>query len=389
MTGILDFISGYYVVVPEEDARAASLFLNQDVRTWNARRKNGRFSCCVSSADYRRLTAMGAGNFFASAQGKGLPALIRRYRKRPGIPLGILIFCVILGMSTQFIWRIEVKGCETIDEKEVRELLGELGVSVGAYIPPLDCHKICNRYLYESDDVAWITVNMAGTTAYVELLERKSPEKTEESVHNDAVCNITAAKSGVVQRLEVYSGMAVVKPGDYVEKGQLLISGVVETRYAGYRVTGASGRVIAQTSDILEYTQPREVKIKSATGEIIRETQYEVFGKILNLTLKQWTLPEKYDIITKEEQVTLFGAVRLPVIKRVSTCSGWVWRDVTLTGEELSREAWSKMNALIRQRFAGADIISRVTEQYETEDGYSIVCEFICEEDIALASPYQ
>ena len=46
--------------------------------------------------------------------------------------------------------------------------------------------------------------------------------------NQETPCNIKAAFSGQILRIEVYEGTAVAKVGEAVVEGQLLISGMVE-----------------------------------------------------------------------------------------------------------------------------------------------------------------
>ena len=386
MTGFADYLWGYYILRLTDPARASTLILKYGIRTWDEKYKNGEFYLKVPKSDYLRLPEGEAEACIEIVKERGLLYLFKRYKKRPGIAVGALLFAAIMALSTLFIWRIEIKGIENVDEGELLDRLGVMGVKVGAYMPKLNCYEICNEFLIDADDIAWITVNLTGTTARVEIRERTDKGLREEWEFSDEPCNILAKRSGVVSRIELYSGRAAVKVGDYVNEGQLLITGVVQNGGVGLYVDAAKGRVYAQSSDIVEYVQPKTVKVKVASGEIIRQKEYEIFGKSINLGIKRWTLPEKYDIIKSEQNVILFDSVVLPIIEREITYAGYLYQSVTLEGDALRDEAVKGINALINERFAFADIISRTNTEELTEEGYRIVSEIVCEEQIGYQS---
>lgn len=386
MTGIADYLWGYYCLRLTDRSRAATLILNYGIRTWGEKYKKGEFYLKVPKSEYLRLPKSEAECCLEIVKERGLFYLFKRYKKRPGIAVGALIFAAVMALSTLFIWKIEIKGIENVDEGELLARLGERGVKVGAYMPKLNCYEICNEFLIDADDIAWITVNLMGTTARVEIREREGKSQREEWEFSDEPCNILAKRSGVVSRIELYSGRSAVKVGDYVNEGQLLITGVVESGGVGLYVDAAKGRVYAQSSDIVEYIQPKTVKVKIASGEIIRQKEYELFGKSINLGIKRWTLPEKYDIIKSEQNVILFDRVILPIIKRNITYAGYTYRTVTLEGDALRDEAVKGINAMINERFSSADIISRIDTEELTDEGYRITSEIVCEEQIGYQS---
>ena len=104
---------------------------------------------------------------------KGIPSYIIRYRKRWGLALGIIIFSVVSLISGRYIWSFEVKGNSTVSDAEIIELLDELGCSVGTRISGIDFDMLHNDFLLRSDDISWISVNMDGTKANVEVREVK------------------------------------------------------------------------------------------------------------------------------------------------------------------------------------------------------------------------
>ncbi|MBR4870444.1 MAG: sporulation protein YqfD, partial [Oscillospiraceae bacterium] len=66
-------------------------------------------------------------------------------------------------------------------------------------------------------------------------------------VDEATACNIVAKKSGLVTKVQTFSGRAAVLPGTTVEEGDLLISGIADTDTAGARILAGMGSVTART----------------------------------------------------------------------------------------------------------------------------------------------
>lgn len=90
-----------------------------------------------------------------------------------------------------YIWEVSVSGNEKISDAEVIDSLEALGCSIGTYIPSVDFYNICHEFILANEDVSWISVNMVGTTAKVEIIERRAKESIEDD-GNGTPTNIIA-----------------------------------------------------------------------------------------------------------------------------------------------------------------------------------------------------
>ena len=112
-----------------------------------------------------------------------------------------------------------------------KQQMEESGLFVGGWIPALDTDRVEQTLLTDAKGIAWVSVNLKGTVAYVQLRPLLSPKETDAS---GQPANLVAAEDGVIESVRLMSGDVKVKPGDIVRKGQLLIGGVRETTDLGY-----------------------------------------------------------------------------------------------------------------------------------------------------------
>lgn len=250
----------YYDAVPTEQGITVKLSL---------------FSCTRALA-----VAKSEGFELVLTSGVGLPFLFHRYRRRYGAYIGAAAACLIMFISQLFVWNVDINGNKMLSDNEMIDIAAQCGIYVGAFIPDIRVLKCESDILLLEDDISSVSVNLKGTHAEIELIERvHAPEIAE----TDGVCDITAADNGVVVRVEAARGAPCIKAGDRVTKGQILISGDVTTKEGYHYYCHASGNVYAET----EYDFTAEAKLavtrKCYTGKTSHRTVLTFLGKQIDL----------------------------------------------------------------------------------------------------------
>ena len=362
---------------------------------WALRRRvDGALTFSMLEKEYARLMATdGPPIAYRIVRRKGLPQFLRRYRKRIGLPIGFLLLLILTKLSTQFVWDITVSGNEVLSDTAIVESLEELGCSVGSYIPSVDFYRICHAFLLENEEIAWISVNMVGTTAQVEVIETAAKDGAEEN-GNGTPSNLLARFGGEIVRTETASGKVAVAPGQTVEAGQLLVSGVVDVgreEEGRFVLVPSRGKVYARTERSLTVEVPFLQTKKVLAEERTYEKIIKFFGKNIKIKENSSILPDGCDIIEENRRIVLLeelaGGVSLPIF--VKTKSIRCYQDVTvsLTADEAKTVAVLEMTALFEAEFKEAEILAR-TETVETSsEGLRLVWQIVSIENIAEESP--
>ena len=193
----------------------------------------------------------------------GLPELAHAVCRRPGIMLGMVFFAVTVFLSGNVIWDIRVEGNTHVSEDTVERLLAESGISVGSVKSRLDIDSIENHVLILTDEISWISVNVTGTVADVEIREAVAPPEEQDYTSS----NLVAARNGTVVRFEEVRGNISVELGEAVSEGQLLVGGVYGSDTEGTRFVRSSGQVIALCEREYRIEIPLKYEKKVYTGE--------------------------------------------------------------------------------------------------------------------------
>ena len=191
---------------------------------------------------------------------EGAPEVWRQYRRRYVLLAAALLLAAVLALGSTHIWAFQVTGNDTVPTETILRTLEKHGVALGAR-SRIDQEALRNQVLLELPDVVWLTVNMRGCTAHVQVVERTRPPH----LYRDSdVQNIVAARDGLVTEVTALDGAAAVSPGDTVTAGQLLISGAADSP-RGVRLMRATGTVQARTWYTL--TVPIPLAAEERAGE--------------------------------------------------------------------------------------------------------------------------
>lgn len=240
---------------------------------------------------------------------KGLPFFLDRYKKRKIFVIGLIAILLIIFGTSNFVWNIEVVGNEKINKDELIQELKEQGLEIGTPKRKINKNEIINTIRLKRNDVSWVGINIKGTNVTVKIVET---EEKPEIINQDEYCNIVANKDALIQKIDSTKGTSVVKEGDLVKKGSILIGGWMEGKYTGVRYVHGAGKVMGK----VWYTETARVQLKEEkiekTGK--KEKKYRINFNNFQINLyKTLSKFEKYDTIYTDKKVKIFSDFYLPV----------------------------------------------------------------------------
>lgn len=127
----------------------------------------------------------------------------------------------------------------------------------------------------EKDHLEWMEIEEVGTSYRVNVEERKkntTKNKTEEQ-------SIVAKKAGRILEIEASHGEIVKKKNDYVQKGDVLISGIIKNKDTPVRKVRAEGRVFAEVWYQVQTEVPYHYKEEVVTGKKKRRLEIEFLNQ--------------------------------------------------------------------------------------------------------------
>lgn len=341
------------------------------------------FRLCVYKKLMREADRHGLS--FSVVKKRGIPCFLARYRYRFGIFIGIVLAVAMIYSSRNFVWRIDVTGNKVLTTAEIKQALSQYGFGIGTYIPSVNTDKIENRVLIDSDTISWISVNITGNTATVEVRERQKANGKGDY----RPANVIAKKSGTVEEVMVYNGLVVANAGKFVNKGDLLISGIYDSAIVGFRHTRASGKIMARTVSEYYVEIPLEYESKRYTGGEIYDKYLNFFDYSINISKNYGKEGALYDKIYIVDNFSLPGGVVTPF--EILTVKYLEYETVTLrrSAEEAEALAYFELSEQLSEMAEDTVILKKTVTPLVTERSYAIYCTVVAVEDIAEISEFE
>lgn len=371
---LLNYILGYVNIKVEGFfiERFINICISKKILLWNMKREKSTILYAnIGIQDYKKLKniAKKTKTRISIQSKKGMPFLLHRYRKRK-IFVGLLaIIFIALFMMSKFIWNIEVKGNTRISKIEILEELSKNGLKIGTYKGKINANSVINKIRLDREDIAWIGIDIEGTNAIVEI---KETSKAPEIINENEYCNIISNKEGMITKINVQNGTAVVKEGDIVKEGDTLVLGYLEGKYTGIRYVHAKADIEAK----IWYSKKEKVFLKQQIQVPTGATEEKYTLNINNFKINFYKTLSKfkiYDTIETENKFKIFSDFYLPIsfVKKINKEQEKVQKKYSLEEaktvgikelqEELDKEIENKEN-----------IVNKNINTYEQEDGVDI-----------------
>lgn len=375
---LLHFFRGYLFVrfVGVYSEKILSRLAEEGIGIWKLRYQNGTIYARMYARDFIKLKNVKRGMKIkiGIVEKRGFPFFVRKYKHRSGLIVGAVIFCVILKFLSGFVWIINVDGNNVVKTAEILNSLNEIGIHETMPRADIDAKIMAQALLMRRDDLAWASLNVEGSVLNVNVTEiKKSTEKGA-----DTPANLIALCDGTVRRIDAVAGDVHVKVGDNVHKGDVLISGIIESMSSTVFVH-SNGTVVAQVEKTYNSREDFVQRIKAYTGRRGQNTVVEVLGLKIPLFLaRKKTLA---DVSYQFSQMKILGN-SVPV-RRYSASSRYYTESKLVFGEEeLKTQLSKRLKDYLETRKIDGYI--PIGTEYLTDDvGVQIIHRYLCEENIA------
>ena len=369
MGKIYEYLRGSYTVTARAESvcRALNVLMKNNVPFYGVKAEGGGLvGFCLEPDAFRKYVALTAEMTIEDERvtRRGLFAFASGYKMRIGFFIGAVLCAALLAASSFFVWDINVSGQTGLSEKEILKTLEGYGLYIGAYIPNIDTMRLENELVIDTEELSYASINLRGTVAEVVVRERKEKDVENISLPSNLVANC----DGQIESIEVRGGMPTVKKGQIVKKGQLLVSGVIDSQAVGYRLVRARGEIYARISRSFTAEVPLVREKKSRTGEKKTRVTIRFFAKKINLFSNNDISFEKYDTIEEEKRLCLFDRVELPVFIIKTTYSEYVTETEKISEEQALSIAEKELAGKTEKTLSEAQILAR-EERTEINDG--------------------
>jgi sporulation protein YqfD len=385
MVGIDCYIFGYrkIKIPPEKLSEATSVLLRGSIPS----RINSDGTFMIRERDFNKMSALFNGRIeFLHSKPLGLYGKYKLLKHKAIYISAIIISFTFIFVLSNFVWDIRIEGNEQITTAQIKNELSECGLSVGDFWPLIKRGIVESKFAEKEDRISWININRRGSVAYVKVIEREDNNKEEEA--EGKYSNLVSAYDCVIEEITVNCGMAVVKPGDVVKKGDILIIGVMPQESGG-GFCSAEGRVVGRINESITAQVNRKYDKTTYNDNKIYSVDINFLNFSINIFKLYGNLTGMCDIIETEKTYSLFWGRRLPFSISIKYISEVEKQESIYSDEELVKIASSRLDALTASRLYLSDLLKVKSFGEFTEDGYLIGSDIVYLSEVSERSEFK
>lgn len=208
--------------------------------------ENNKEYCVIEvlEEDYEKIKKISTSYEITIVKRYGLAYILYILKTKKLFLISVLLSFIVLITLTHITFSIQIIETDEDIKQLILEDLEQFGIKKYQFkVNYQTKEKIREQILEKEKDILeWLEIEEIGTTYQVKLIKRI--KKEEEEVIQPR--NIVAKKNGLVVSIEAESGEVVTKKNQYVEKGQVLISGIIKNKEEIVANVAAKGKVYAE-----------------------------------------------------------------------------------------------------------------------------------------------
>lgn len=331
--------------------RFINLCANNNIYIWNIKKISDGYIFSMSTKAFFMLSPIAKKTKcrVKIINKVGLPFKLLKFKKRKYFIFGLLLSAIFIISLSFFIWRIEIEGNKAYTTEEIISFLSEQNIYIGKFKPKINCSKLDNLLLTHFNNTNWVSSEIKGNKLMIYLREGINPDiKVIEKQPADLI----ATKSGIIASIITRKGTPLVKEGDSIEKGDILVSGTLEIKelnqLKAIEFTHSDADIYIKTK--YEYTDNidyKYIKKEYIQGKEKKDTIIKVLNKKINI-LKPKLKDKNYDIIEKQIQLELIRDFYLPVYNYSKVYLPYIEIEKTYSNDEASALLESKLDKYIQ-----------------------------------------
>lgn len=327
MFKFVKFLIGYVVIrVRGENAELLiNILLRRGISVWHIKRiSNNTIIISMYADDFVKNIKSAAAKSRCKVhiiKKRGLHFTLTKYRHRKALVACSLIAIILIMLSGMTVWKIDVVCDDSLTAQRTLVRLNEMGIKQGSLISRINTKNISQELLVVDNTLSWVNIRKKGTVLTVELKLSEEYSKTIHEIPENIPCNVVALKDCVIYKIDVKAGNLMVKSGDTVSCGEILVRGIgykneLNNPDKGYEYESHDVHAMADVLGVVWYSSTVEVKdhvtVMKRTGNMNVHKSLIIFGKKFSLPFFGENF-ELSDNVYFEKNITTKDKKQLPL----------------------------------------------------------------------------
>ena len=308
--------------------------LNYHVYFYKIKYQNDICFLYVNCDDYQKLIKYQDIYGLSLYKITGLSSLKRKIKANYIFIISFIIGIVFLYLLSNIIFEVKIMSNNKELVKIISNELELVNIKKYRFVKSFnEKEKIKTQILQDyQDKIEWLEIDRVGTKYYVRVLERIIHKETKTNYQS-----IIARKNAIIKEIKASSGEIVKKENDYVNKGDVIISGLIMKKDEIKDIVEAKGKVYGETWYNVKVILPRTYKTTIYTGNSYTKLSFNILGKrVFN---KQKYFQEDYqDQVILNNQLLPLSISITKVIEKKEDVFFYTYQDAWDLGLSLARE---------------------------------------------------
>lgn len=306
-----------------------------------------------------------------------LASWLFRYRKRFGIPIGIVLGAVLLIYCSNVVMVIDIEGNNAVSDMEILSALEECSVRKGTFVGDIDFYRTELHIRSCFDEIAWAGMRHTGNRLVVEVMElNQKPEMLNDRVP----CHIVADKTAQITHTSVSAGQLVKKEGEAVKKGEVIVNGIWADEHGHLNFYHSAASVKGIYEEDVTFFCPSQKTERVSSGNITEEKTLDIFSFKIPITFNDNPYNE-YNVKTESTPLTLFGK-KLPISLDRRLYMEYSSVETVLDKDDMKRELDKQMQLYEENFLSDCRIIKRKCSTTEKETAMVMTVSYVLEGEI-------
>lgn len=393
MIGFFRFLRGYLRIrvwgySPE---RFMNLCCNHNILLWDIEKcSEDSYNMNISLNGYFQIRPFvrKTGTKVAVLSKFGLPFFIPHLKLHSFFLIGIVGTFLFLFWTTGYVWKIEMTGNNEIQTEELMDFLEEKDIKIGSKKNIVQVEELEKAIRTEFPNITWTSVQLEGTKLWIQIKENDKiltvEEKTKEA------CDLVAEKDGIITSIITRNGVPMVKAGDEVKAGDILVSGRVPIyndagEVINYQLYAADADVYLECSYQFQATMPISYILHDYTGKEYKSIYLKLFDK--EISFPDYREKENCDVTENRKQLEALDQWFLPFFYGIDSYTEYNPVKAKYTKEEVKEHLGEEINIFIRSlEEKGVQFIEKDVKIEKGNLQWRAVADFLVIEKTGVAS---
>lgn len=305
--------------------RFLNLCRKQKIALYAVRYEENGYTMEVSRHDFFCLKKIlrKTGTKIHILEKQGLPFFLFRYRRHKGLVLSLAGCFLLLLLLSQCLWEVDVSGNYRLTDTQLIQYLKGQGIETGVRLAKIDCQSLEEALREHYPEVIWASARIEGTRLYLSIQEIKE-ESTGIVQTECGSSDLVASHAGTVASIVTRKGTPLVKAGDQVEMGDILVSGCMELyddyeALTGHAYCDADADVVLHIEEAYTDQIPLFYDKKLPTGRSKKQIQI-IFGEQIISFGRRQPAYEACTVTTEQIPLIVGSHFQFPVeLVKIST----------------------------------------------------------------------